>query len=69
MKFLLSLSRAELNIPVVALVPVGFSCDNVASVFSNYTLEYRELLTTCTSIGIECVLSECLQCADQENFN
>ena len=53
---------------MVAVVPVGLSCDNVASVFSNYTPEYRELLMTCTSLGIESVVSECVQCASHENF-
>ena len=69
MKFLLSLSRAQLSIPVVSVVPGDLSCDNVASVFSNYTSQYRELLMTCTSLGIECVLSECVQCAAQENYD
>ena len=54
---------------MVAVVPVGLSFDNVASVFSNYMPQYRELLMTRTSLGIECVLSEFVQCAAQENFN
>ena len=69
MKFLSSLSRARLSIPGIAVVPVGLSCDNVASVLSNYTSEYRELLMTCTLLGIECALSECVECAAQEHFN
>ena len=51
---------------MVAEVPVDLSCNNV---FSNYTPEYRELLMTVTSLGMEYVLSEYVECTTQENFN
>jgi hypothetical protein len=52
---------------VVAEVPVDLSCDNVASVFRNYTPEYRELLMTSTSLAMKYMSS--VQRDAQEKFN